>query len=202
MFGSMKYSEPPSCFVDVYADQGDSTAKRLHYKVPLLGVKESVEICINLSLRQRYNASEIQNSNKQFILIISAKVKTGACYRDPNFASDELIKIIQDVLSSKYSYLNDLLKAALKSFAIEMYSHGLISETTKDTANFNDIMREFKSGMNFICDIQELVKYCELFLQSLVKQKGPHNRVASTIAQEWTTSIKERLDINIKFDVE
>ena len=113
----------------------------------------------------------------------------------------EIKRIIQDVLSNQYSALDDLLKAALKSVAIEMYSRGLISETTKDTANFNDIMREFKSGMSFINDGQELVKYCELFLQSLVKQKGPYKRAASGIAQEWTTNIKERLDINIKFDI-
>ena len=83
-----------------------------------------------------------------------------------------------------------------------MYSHGLISETTKDTASFNDIMRELKSAMNFIYDGQELVKYCELFLPSLVKQKGPYKRAASGIAQEWTTNIKERLDVNIKFYIE
>ena len=144
------------------------------------------------------------SSNKQFIHII-AKVESAASCRDPMFTSDkvkEVRKIIDDVLTKQHSALDDLLKAALKSVAIEMYSYGLISETTKDTANFNDIMREFKSGMNFIYDGQELVKYCELFLQSLVKQKGPYKRAASGIAQEWTTNIKERLDVNIKFYIE
>ena len=144
------------------------------------------------------------SSNKQFIHII-AKVESAASCRDPMFTSDkvkEVRKIIDDVLTKQHSALDGLLKAALKSVAIEMYSHGLISETTKDTANFNDIMREFKSAMNFIYDGQELVKYCELFLQSLVKQKGPYKRAASGIAQEWTTNIKERLDVNIKFYIE
>ena len=81
-----------------------------------------------------------------------------------------------------------------------MYSHSLISETTKDTANFNDMMREFKSGMDFIRDGHKLVKHCQLFLQSLVKQGGPHKRAASSIAEEWTTNIKEKLNINIDFD--
>ena len=83
-----------------------------------------------------------------------------------------------------------------------MSSHGLISEPTRDAANFNDMMGEFKSGMSFIHDGQELFKYCELFLQSLVKQGGPHKRAATSIAEQLTANIKEKLNINIEFDIE
>ena len=50
--------EPPTCFVDVYADQKPGTAEILHYKVPVLGPEENVDIFINLSLRQRHVTSE------------------------------------------------------------------------------------------------------------------------------------------------
>ena len=79
--------------------------------------------------------------------------------------------------------MNDLLKVSMKSFAADMYSYGLISERTKDTENFNDLTREFKSDMNFKCDSQELVKHCQLFLQSLVKQGDPHRNAASSVAE-------------------
>ena len=52
-FGSHKHNEPPSCLVDVCANEGTDTAKRLHYKVPVLGVKHCVEIFINLTLRPK-----------------------------------------------------------------------------------------------------------------------------------------------------
>ena len=55
------YSEPPTCLVDVYADEGNDTAKRLHYRVPVKGVEMYVEIYINLSLRKRYNTSKRNN---------------------------------------------------------------------------------------------------------------------------------------------
>ena len=90
----------------------------------------------------------------------------------------------------------------MTSFAADMYSCGLISEVTKDTTNFNEMMREFKSGMNFIRDGHKLVKRCQLFLQSLVKQGGPHIDAAITIAEEWTANIKEKLNINIEFDID
>ena len=44
------YLEPPTCFVDVYADEGNDTAKILHYKVLVLVVETNVNIFINLSL--------------------------------------------------------------------------------------------------------------------------------------------------------
>ena len=110
-------------------------------------------------------------------------------------------KIIQDVLTKCYSALDGLLKASIKSFAADMYSHSLISEPTKDTANFNDMMREFKSGMDFKRDGQKLVKHCDLFLQSLDKQGGPHKDAASSIAEEWTDNINKKLNLYIKFDI-
>ena len=57
-FGSEMHPEPPSCFIDVYADEGNDTANRLHYKVPILGVEQYTEIFINLSLRRRRNTSK------------------------------------------------------------------------------------------------------------------------------------------------
>ena len=114
---------------------------------------------------------------------------------------EEVKKIIQDVLTKSHADLDGLLKASIKSFAVDMYSHGLISEPAKDAANFNDMMREFTSGMDFIRDSQKLVKHCQLFLQSLDKQGGPHKDVASSIAEEWTENINKKLNLYIKFDI-
>ena len=93
------------------------------------------------------------------------------------------------------------MKASLKQVAADMLAHGLISEPTKDTQNFSELIRELKSGMNFIRDGQKLVERCEIFLQSLVKQGGPHIDAARYIAEEWTASIKEKLNINIEFKI-
>ena len=53
MFGSTGHPEPPLCLVDVYADLGPDTVKRLHYKVPVLGVERNFDLFINLSIRQK-----------------------------------------------------------------------------------------------------------------------------------------------------
>ena len=114
----------------------------------------------------------------------------------------EARKVIQDVLTEQYSALDGLLNASIKSFATDMYSRCLISETSKDVANFNDMMSEFKSGMSFIPDGQNVLKHCQLFLQSLAKQGGPHKQAARSIAEEWTENINKKLNINREFDIE
>ena len=114
---------------------------------------------------------------------------------------NEVRKIIQDVLTKSHAALDDLLKTSIISFAVDMYSRGLISKQTKDAANFNDMMREFKSVMSFIHDGQKLVEHCQLFLQSLVEQEGPCKLAAHSIAKEWTENIKKELNLYIKFDI-
>ena len=141
--------------------------------------------------------------NTLILYYIAAKVESAASYRDPLLSGDkvkEVRKIIQDVLTEQYSTLDHLLKTAMKSIAADMYSRGLISETTRDAANFNDIVTEFKLGLAFIHDVQKLLKHCQLFLQSLAKQGGPYKLAADSIAKEWTTNINKNLNINVEFD--
>ena len=113
----------------------------------------------------------------------------------------EIRKILQDVLIKHHADLDSLLKASIKSFATDMFSQRLISGPTKDAAKFDDMMREFTSVMNFIRDGQKLVKHCQLFLQCLDKQGGPHKCAAHSIAEEWTENINKKLNLYIKFDI-
>ena len=139
-----------------------------------------------------------------YILYI-AKVESAASREDPLFPSDKVKgvkKIVLNVLKENYPALTKLLKVSLESFATEMYSCGLISETIKSGANFNDMMSEFQVVTDFIHNGQELVKHCELFLQCLAKQGIPHKRAANYIAEKWTSNIKEKIYININFDIE
>ena len=113
----------------------------------------------------------------------------------------QIKKIIQDVLTQRYSYLSKVLKRSLEKIATDMYSHDLITETVYETPTFKDIMAEFQLGMDIICDYQELVKHCKLFLQTLVDQRGPPKIAAITIAKEWTENIKRKLGITVEFNI-
>ena len=113
----------------------------------------------------------------------------------------EIKRIIQDVLTQWYSDLSEVLRTSLQEIATNMYSHGLVTKTVNDAPTFKDIMNEFQSGMKLIRNYQRLVKYCELFLQTLVDQRGPPSQAAFSIAEDWTDKIKEKLNITIEFNI-
>ena len=50
-FGSTNHPQPPSCLVEVIADQKPDTEEALRYVVPVLGIDPYYEICIIRSLR-------------------------------------------------------------------------------------------------------------------------------------------------------
>ena len=113
----------------------------------------------------------------------------------------EIKRIIQDVLTRWCSTLSKVLRTSLEKIATDMHSHGLITETVYETPTFKDIMAEFQLGMDIICNYQRLVKHCDLFLQTLVDQRGPPKEAAISIAKEWTDNIKRKFDITIEFNI-
>lgn len=114
---------------------------------------------------------------------------------------EEIKGIIKNVLTRWYSLLSKVLTKSLKKIAADMYSHGLITESVNETPEFQEIMSEFQSGVDLIPNYQRLVKHCELFLQTLIDQRGPPKEAAINIAEEWTDNIKRKLDITIEFNI-
>ena len=90
----------------------------------------------------------------------------------------------------------------LQQIATDMYSRDLISQPTKDVPTFQGVMKEFESGMHFIGKRHRLVKHCQLFLQILLDQRGPHKQAAIRLAEDWTDNIERQLHIAIDFDID
>ena len=115
---------------------------------------------------------------------------------------EKVKKEIQKVLKQWSSNLHLLLKECLQDIVTDMFSEDLVSQNAKNEPNAEKVMNEFKLGMNTICDCQELIKYCKLFLSILARQGGPFKRAADKIAQEWTTNIERELSMNLEFNIE
>ena len=115
---------------------------------------------------------------------------------------EKVKKEIQKVLKQCFSKLDILLRESLQQIATDMFSAGLVTQTTQNEPNVSKVMKEFTSGMEFISDCQELVEYCKLFLRILAQQGGPFKRAADKIAQEWTTNIEKVLKVNLEFNIE
>ena len=127
------------------------------------------------------------------------------CYPEGVQSTGDVEKVkkeIQKVLKQFYSKLDILLRESLQQIATDMFSDGLVSQTTQNEPNVSKVMNEFRSGMEFISDCQELVEYCKLFLSILARQGGPFKRAADKIAQEWTTNIERAMGVNLEFSIE
>lgn len=165
-----------------------------------------VEISIYLYLTPKFEGGENNydylTSNIYAILVDTVKHQNTAISNPSLNDGDikKIKKIIQDVITQWYSDLSELFSASLQQIAINMFAHGLISQSVKDAPIFINMMTEFQSGMKFIRDIKRLVKHCQMFLDVVVKQGGPFKQAAISIAADWTGSIKKEMDINLEFD--
>ena len=136
-------------------------------------------------------------------ITFTARLESDTYSRAPAFTGDKVKKvrkIIQDILRENNPDLEDLLKPSLKFVAANMFAYCLITKETRDKLIYSDMMTEVTSGMNFLDDVHELKKHCELFLQSLAKQGGPLKNAANSVAKKWAINIKEKLDITIEFE--
>ena len=200
--------EPPTCFIDVYADQKSGTAEILHYKVPVLGAEQNVDIFINLSLRPRYVTSENQLSLLTYKILSHTNLAnvTSNTSRNQVITGDdnlkEFRKIIKGVLIECHANLESLLEATMEPFAAKMFTHGIITTATRKASKFSSIMGEFLAGLSFINDSHKICLRCQLFLECLFDQGGPLKDAAYYIAENWTAKIESRLNMHITFDIE
>ena len=87
-----------------------------------------------------------------------------------------LLKVLDDC----YESLSFALRFCFEDIAKDMFSKGLISESTMTTPNYDTVISEFKAGMKEKQDTPQLEKYCRLFLTCLSSQGGPAKQLLKT----------------------
>ena len=108
-----------------------------------------------------------------------------------------LLKLLDDW----YESLSLALRFCLEDIAKDMFSKGLISESTMTTPNYDTVISEFKTGMTEKEDIPQLEKHCRLFLTCLSNQGGPAEAVAEELTEQWKEEVKKKLNMSLSLDV-
>ena len=109
-------------------------------------------------------------------------------------------KVLLNVLDGCYD-LRLALHFCLKDVAKDMFSKGLISESTMTSPNYDTVISEFKTGMKEKEDTPQLEKHCRLFLTCLSSQGGPAEAVAEELAEQWREEVQKELSISLSLDV-
>ena len=109
--------------------------------------------------------------------------------------------MLLQVLDGCYESLRLALRFCLQDVSKDMFSKGLISESTMTLPNYDTVISEFKTGMKEKQDTPQLEKYCQLFLTCLSSQSGPAEAVAEDLAEQWKEEVQKELNISLSLDV-
>ena len=110
-------------------------------------------------------------------------------------------KGVSDSIKFKYATLQGALEGSMESFAGEMYQADLINREAMKSHNYDVIMSQFISGMDFKHTISELQEYCQLFTDVLEKLGGAAKMAASEFTKEWTTLVPQQQCLVVRGEV-
>ena len=113
---------------------------------------------------------------------------------DPSSTTDieAFKKGVRDSIKFKYATLKGALEGSMEFFAGEMCLSDLINGEAMKSHNYDVIMSQFISGMDFKRTISELQEHCQLFTDVLEKLGGAAMMAASEFTQEWTTLVPQQ----------
>ena len=105
-------------------------------------------------------------------------------YLDINDAT-KLRRLIIQVLTKRHFQLNNSCESCLNALAHEMYTAGLINKEIHRSPKFDDIIGEFKAGIDLITTHSELKDHCAKFLKACIEQGGAIAIAARTLQNDW-----------------
>ena len=114
----------------------------------------------------------------------------------------ELIKLLQKVLKDHRQLLSQVLHLSLDSLAGDIFSKGLISESTKNSPTYDAIMNDIIARMNEQNNAAQLEKFCQLLLTCISKQNGASSQeVAKMLSKQWQEVALKHCSISLSFNI-
>ena len=117
---------------------------------------------------------------------------------DPSTITDDTTDLkttVRDSIKFRYATLKGALEGSMKSFAGELYQADLINGEAMKCHNYDVIMSQFISGMDFKHTISELQEHCQLFTDVLEKLGGAAKMASSEFTKEWNISISQQCSV-------
>ena len=164
----------------------------LHYAVPLVGVADAVTLFIHRELKTTSPSSPPPPP--------PLTVSPLPLVPPPVLASneDKVKKVIKDVLISLNANLHPMT-TSLPSLASYLYAAHLITEEINKEPSMDKFINEFKIGLDFLSEIDEIQEYCQKFLNSFVAVRGGYANAARFLKKKWIEAIKN--DVGIDFNI-
>ena len=95
-------------------------------------------------------------------------------------------KAVNDIITSRYATLSQTLDSSMETFARYMFEAKLIDRGVMRSLNYDDIMGQFMSAMEFKHSIPELQEHCQLFTGVLERLGEATRTAADEFATAWS----------------
>ena len=133
------------------------------------------------SIKREWLIEDMQNQQRGGIYTVMATADGTSSTTDV----EAFKKGVSDSIKFKYATLKGALEGSMESFAGEMYQAGLINREAMKSHNYDVIMSQFISGMDFKHTISELQEHYQLFTDVLEKLGGAAKMAANEFTKEW-----------------
>ena len=112
----------------------------------------------------------------------------------------ELKQLLSDVLDKYYAKLHDASIGAIHELARLMFQCGLVSRDVLTKPDYEEMIKSFRSTLDWDETQTDLEKDCKRFIDSLIQIGGPARKAGEKIASDWMNVAKQHLGIDFKVD--
>ena len=92
-------------------------------------------------------------------------------------------KAVEGVITSQYARLGQTLENSMKTFSRYMFEAKVINKEVMRSFNYDNIMEQFMSAMEYKRSIPELQEHCQLLINVLEKLGGAVELAANEISR-------------------
>ena len=114
---------------------------------------------------------------------------------------DRVKRIVENVLVSHYDGLTSLTNVSIPALANKLYAADLISNGVRDSHSMEEIISEFKSGLECQGTVPQIQEHCQKFLKSFIAVRGSYATRARALHKAWIEAVRTELNL-LTFNIE
>ena len=110
--------------------------------------------------------------------------------------------MVDDVLVEQYAALTSLPKEALSELAGQLYTARLINSIVRDHPTIKSFIDEFKAGLIFLYEMDDIQEHCQKFLKSFIAVSGSFAGAAKFLRKKLIEALRTELGFDFKIDID
>ena len=108
--------------------------------------------------------------------------------------------LIATKLNENYARLCELIETCLQHVTRERFQAKLISGGDRDNSTPENILKEFREGMDWIRNQSDMEDHCKKFLEVFNRIGGTFILAAKSLKEDWCKAAKQELGVSLSLE--